>query len=121
TNRWRDELGKDKQSALANARPFHFTDALLMRPLHAGEAGYIYVLEEQLLEETQPLPGSNKPARVWRSFYVISELAAPNSGQAHVLRRFWFDRNDQARLAKQQLFDGHTGLVTEVAYSNYKR
>lgn len=119
--RWREKLGKDKQSALANARPFHFTDALLMRPLRVGEAGYTYGLEEQLLEETQVLPGNNNPARVWRSFYVISELETSGNGQARTRRRFWFDRNNQARLAKQQLFDERGELMTEVSYAGYQK
>jgi hypothetical protein len=116
---WREKLGKDKQSALANARPFHFTDALLMRPLRVGEAGFTYGLEEQLLEETQVLSG--KPAKVWRRFYVISELEGTSQGQARVRRRFWFDRHDQVRLAKQQLFAERGGLVTEVSYSSYQK
>ena len=119
--RWREKLGKDKQSALANARPFHFTDALLMRPLRVGEAGYTYGLEEQLLEETQVLPDGKKTAKVWRSFYVISELETPSSGPARTRRRFWFDRNDKLQLAKQQLFDERGNLVTEVAYSAYQK
>lgn len=119
--RWREKLGKDKQSALANARPFHFTDALLMRPLRIGEAGYTYGLEEQLLEETQVLPGDKKASKVWRSFYVISELEASGNGPARVRRRFWLDRSDNLRLAKQQLFDERGGLVTEVSYSSYQK
>src|SRR5262245_24996117 len=119
--RWREQLGKEKQSALANARPFHFTDALLMRPLLLGEAGYAYSVEEQLLEETQVLPGNNRPAKVWRSFYVVSELEAVGNGRARVRRRFWFDRNNQVQLAKQQLFDQRGELMTEVFYSNYQK
>jgi hypothetical protein len=118
---WRERLGKDKQSALANARPFHFTDALLMRPLRLGEAGYTYSLEEQLLEDAQVLQGEKKASKVWRSFYVISELEVPGGGQARPRRRFWFDRNNQVRLAKQQLFDERGGLVTEVSYSSYQQ
>ncbi len=119
--RWREKLGKERQSALANARPFHFTDALLMRPLRVGEAGYTYGLEEQLLEETQVLPGNKKTAKVWRSFYVISELETSSSGQARTRRRFWFDRNDKLQLAKQQLFNERGELVTEVSYSAYQK
>ena len=118
---WRERLGKDKQSALANARPFHFTEALLMRPLRVGQAGLAYLKEEQLLEESLVLPGAKTASRVWRSFYVLSELELTGDGQARVQRRFWFDRNDQLKLAKQQLFDGQGSLVTEVTYSAYQK
>src|SRR5690348_1514962 len=53
---------------------FHFTQILLMQPLHLGEAGYTYGLEEQLLEETVIAPDGKKTATVLRSYYVISEL-----------------------------------------------
>jgi hypothetical protein len=118
---WREKLGKDKQSALANARPFHFTEALLMRPLRVGEAGVAYMKEEQLLEESQALPGSRAASKVWHSFYVISELELTSNGLAQVRRRFWFDRTDQLKLTKQQLFDGRGSLVTEVSYSGYQK
>ncbi|NOT60072.1 MAG: hypothetical protein HOP19_07590 [Acidobacteria bacterium] len=119
--RWRERLGKDKQSALANARPFHFTDALLMRPLHAGENGYAYSVEEQLQEETETKPNQKTATRVLRSYYVMSELKLGENGLAQTLRRFWFDRTDNLQLRRQQLFDGRGGLVTEVTYSNYQK
>ena len=118
---WRERLGKDKQSALANARPFHFTEALLMRPLRVGEAGFAYFQEEQLLEESRVLPGNKSASRVWHSFYVISELELSGNGPARVRRRFWFDRSNQLKLAKQQLFDERGQLMTEVAYSDYQQ
>lgn len=120
-SQWREKLGKDKQSALANARPFHFTEALLMRPLHLGEAGFAYVQEEQLLEETLTVPGGKKTTRIARSYYVISELELLGNGQARVKRRFWFDRSGQVRLSRQQLFDERGGVLTEVSYSNYQK
>lgn len=118
---WREKLGKDKQSALANARPFHFTEALLMPPLHWGEAGFAYVQEEQLLEETLTEAGGKKTTKVLRSYYVVSELELPGNGQARVRRRFWFDRSGPLQLAKQQLFDEQGGLLTEVSYTSYQK
>ncbi|HYE75014.1 MAG TPA: hypothetical protein VEF04_16855, partial [Blastocatellia bacterium] len=43
---WREKLDKkqEQQSALINARPFHFTDALLIRPLHLDDTKYVYSL-----------------------------------------------------------------------------
>src|SRR5439155_3757632 len=106
--RWREKLGREKRSALTNARPFHFTDALMIRPLHIGEARFVYSLEEALVEEPDVSKGAKKGSRLLRSFYVISEaeLSPTEQGSARVRRRFWFDRTDQqTRLARQQVFD----------------
>lgn len=120
-SRWREKLGKDRQSALANARPFHFTQTLLLQPLHLGGAGFTYGLEEQLQEETVVSPDGKKTTKVLQSYYVISELLEKPNGPASVQRRFWFGRNNQVSLAKQQLFDERGDLVTEVYYSNYQK
>lgn len=120
-SRWREKLGKDRQSALANARPFHFTQILLMQPLHLTEAGYTYGLEEQLLEETVIAPDSKKTTKVLQSYYVVSELQENPNGPASVRRRFWFGRSGKINLARQQLFDDKAKLVTEVHYSNYQK
>ncbi len=112
---------KEQQSALLNARPFHFTDALLMRPLHSGDARFIYSLEESLVEEPDPRKGAPKGARLWHSFYVITELEAATQpgAPARARRRFWFDRLNQAQFARQQLFDEQGQVATEIEYSNY--
>ncbi len=120
-SQWRERLGKDKQSALANARPFHFTDSMLMRPLRMGESGYAYSLEEQLQEESDLKPNQKTPTRVLRSYYVVSELKLADNGQAQTLRRFWFDRTDNLQFRRQQLFDGRGELLTEVTYTNYQK
>ncbi|HYE72833.1 MAG TPA: hypothetical protein VEF04_05860, partial [Blastocatellia bacterium] len=54
-------------------------------------------------------------------YYVIAEsqLLPDASGRAQVRRRFWFNRSDQIRLARQEVFDDKTQLVTEVRYTNY--
>lgn len=120
--RWREKLGREKQSALTNARPFHFTDALMIRPLHIGEARFVYSLEEALVEEPDTSKGAKKGARLLRSFYVISEaeLSPADQGSARVRRRFWFDRTDQTRLARQQVFDERGLIATEVHYGYMK-
>lgn len=120
-SRWREKLGKDRQSALANARPFHFTQTLLMQPVHLGETGYTYGLEEQLLEETISAPDGKKTMKVLQSYYVVSELQEKPNGPASVRRRFWFGRTGQVNLVRQQLFDDKANLVTEVHYSNYQK
>jgi hypothetical protein len=120
---WREKLGRkeEQESALINARPFHFTDALLMRPLQVGEAGFVYSLAEELADEPDTRQGAKREARVLKSYYVIaeSELTPGTDGRARVRRRFWFDRTNQVRLARQEIFDAQAQLVTEVRYSNY--
>ncbi|MBS1811525.1 MAG: hypothetical protein JST84_25415 [Acidobacteria bacterium] len=124
-NQWRERLQgkKEAQSAFINARPFHFTDALLVRPLQIGKAGFTYSLQEELLEEPDTKLGAKKGARVIRSFYVISEIEITDPAKSFGIlkRRFWFDRNDKLQLKRQQVFDGKGGLVTDVRYLNYTK
>lgn len=124
---WRAKLGDKGRSALVAARPFHFTEALMMRPLNlppnVDAPRFTYSIEEALVEEADPNPKAQKGARVLRSFYVISEveLAAESQGLSRVRRRFWFDRTDNVRFVRQQIFDGKGELATEVRYANYRK
>jgi hypothetical protein len=115
--------GKEKESAIASARPFHFTEALMMRPLMLNDPRFVFGIEEALVEESDTRPGAKKDARLIRSFYVISEVEVSLEGQgpSRVRRRFWFDRGNGARFARQQLFDQQGQLATEVQYSDYKK
>ncbi len=120
---WRAKLGERGKSALASARPFHFTEALMMRPLALNDSRFVYGIEEALAEEPDTRPGAKRGARILRSFYVISEVELPSAGQGpgRVRRRFWFDRANGARFARQQIFDEQGRLATEAQYSDYKR
>lgn len=115
--------GKEKESAIASARPFHFTEALMMRPLLLNDQRFVFWIEEALVEEPDTRPGAKKGARLIRSFYVIPELEVSLEGQgpSRVRRRFWFDRGNGARFARQQIFDQQGQLATEVLYSDYKK
>ena len=114
---------KEKESALSSARPFHFTEALMMRPLLLNDPRFDFGLEEALVEEADTRPGAKKGARLIRSFYVISEHEVSTEGHApsRVRRRFWFDRGNGALFARQQIFDQQGQLTTEVQYSDYKK
>lgn len=124
-SQWREKIQakKEAQSAFINARPFHFTDALLVRPLQVGKTGFTYSLQEELIEEPDARPGAKKGARVIRSFYVISEIEIidPAKSFGILKRRFWFDRNDKLQLKRQQVFNEKSELVTDVRYSNYTK
>jgi len=120
---WKAKLGDEGKKALASARPFHFTDALMMRPLVLNDPRFVFGIEEALVEEPDTRQGAKKGARILRSFYVISELEIPPEGvgPSRVLRRFWFDRANGARFARQQIFDQQGQLATEALYSDYKK
>lgn len=123
-SRWREKLqGKKEaqQSGFINARPFHFTDALLVRPLQIGQPGLVYNVQEELSEEPDTRPGAKKNARVIRSFYVVSEMQITDTTKniGVLKRRFWFDRNSDLLLKRQQVFDAKGRLITDIHYSNY--
>lgn len=122
---WREKLGEKANSGLVAARPFHFTEALMMRPLAANDSRFTYSMEEALVEQADPNPKAPKNSRLLRSFYVISEieLGVPGMGTgiSRVNRRFWFDRTDAAKFVRQQIFDAKGSLTTEVYYSDYKK
>ncbi|HEY7183640.1 MAG TPA: hypothetical protein VIC84_19575 [Blastocatellia bacterium] len=114
---------KEKESSLSSARPFHFTEALMMRPVALNDPRFGFTIEEALVEEADTRPEAKKGARILHSYYVISESeASPEAqGPARVRRRFWFDRLNGARFARQQIFDQQGQLATEVLYSDYKK
>ncbi|MBK7597627.1 MAG: hypothetical protein IPJ07_03510 [Acidobacteria bacterium] len=122
-SKWREMLGDKGKSALVSARPFHFTDSLMMRPLNFNDQKYRYSIEEALIEEPDLRQTAKKGARIIRSFYVIteSELSAGSSAPSIVRRKFWFDRTNQNRFSRQQVFDRQGVLITEVDYSDYKK
>jgi hypothetical protein len=118
---WRARLGDKGKSAFVAARPFHFTEALMMRPLLLTDARFTYSMEEMLVEEDDRRKEAKRGARALRSFYVISEieLAGPEQGLSRLRRRFWFDRTEGARFKRQQIFDERGAIATEVVYSAY--
>jgi hypothetical protein len=118
---WRESLGDKGKSALTAARPFHFTEMLMMRPINFEL--FTYSFEESHLIEPDTRRGSKKGVRVIRSYYVITELELGSSASrpARVNRRFWFDRTDGGTFCRQQLFDNHNQLATDIYYSDYKR
>ena len=66
---WLQKLkGKEKESALSSARPFHFTETLMMRPMALNDPRFVFGIEETLVEEADARQGAKKGARVLRSF-----------------------------------------------------
>lgn len=103
--------------ALSNMRPQHFTDALLIRPIDERAPGLIYVQSEFFQSEKEPAGKK----RIVRGYYLLDEIQPSNDGAARLLRRFWFDRVNGIRLARQQTFDEKGTLVTDVSYGDLKK
>jgi hypothetical protein len=111
------------RSALANLRPQHLTDALLVRPvLPRTDSGLVYAQSEFYQEETDPTKprAGRAPGRVVRGYYLLDELAPGGATGARLLRRFWFDRVGSIRLARLQTFDNAGALITDVTYTEAK-
>jgi len=106
-------------NALSNLRPQHLTDALMIRPIDLHAPGLIYAQSEFYQSEKDPAPQSTK--RVVRGYYLLDELQPGNDGSARLLRRFWFDRVNGVRLARQQTFDEKGVLITDVSYGESKK
>ena len=92
----------------------------MMRPLHLGDARFTYSMEEALVEEPDSTPKAAKGARVLRSFYVIAEVEL-GQGTSRIVRRFWFDRTNNSKFTRQQIFDVRGDLATEVTYTDYRK
>ncbi|MFN2453541.1 MAG: hypothetical protein ABR577_04910 [Pyrinomonadaceae bacterium] len=108
-------------SVLANLRPQHFTDALLIVPIlpHA-ESRLVYAQSEIYQEERDTRP-DKRNARVVRGYYLLDELSPGDAGTARLVRRFWFDRVGGIRLARLQTFDASGVLTTDVSFSDAKQ
>jgi hypothetical protein len=116
----KDAKQKEKEtvSALSNLRPQHLTDAFMIPPIEAN-SGSIYVQSEFFQEEADTRRQAKKGDRVMRGYYFLEEFSQP-SGDAKLVRRFWFDRVGGIRLARVQTFDDKGALITDVSYSNEK-
>ncbi|HVF51060.1 MAG TPA: hypothetical protein VNA19_13280 [Pyrinomonadaceae bacterium] len=107
-------------SALSSLRPQHVTDALMVLPVAAPDSNLIYAQTESFEEEADTRPKAKKGARVVRAYYMLVELRPEASGRARVLRRFWFDRVGELRLARLQTYDDAGRLATDVIYREPK-
>ena len=106
-------------NALSNLRPQHLTDALMIRPIDLHAPGLIYAQSEFYQSEKDPAPQSTK--RVVRGYYLLDELQPGDNGAASLLRRFWFDRVNGVRLARQQTFNEKGVLITDVSYGESRK
>ena len=112
---------KETVNALSNLRPQHLTDALMLTPIpDPAQSGLTYVRSEFYQEEPDNSARAKRGGRIVRGYYLLEELSQPNAGEARLLRRFWFDRVNGIRLARQQSFDNGGLLITDVSYWDEK-
>ena len=109
---------KETVSALSNLRPQHLTDAFMIRPIEPNNS-FIYAQSEFFQEEADNRRNASKNSRIMRAYYLLEEFST-TSGDAKMLRRFWFDRVNGIRLARVQSYDDRGRLITDVAYFNEK-
>jgi hypothetical protein len=109
-------------SAFSGLRPQHFTDALLLRPVGniGADKNLLYVRSEAFAEDIDTRPKAKKDSRVVRGYYQLDEIAQQPDGRGHLLRRFWFDRYGEIRLARLQTFGERGELTTDVVYRDPK-
>ena len=112
---------KETVNALSNLRPQHLTDALMISPIpETTQSGLTYARSEYYQEEPDSRPQAKGGVRVVRGYYLLEEFSQPVSGEAHLRRRFWFDRVGIIRLARIQSFDDRGLLVTDVSTLHFR-
>lgn len=108
-------------NAFSNLRPQHLTDALMVSGIQdPAQSGLTYVRSEFYQEEPDNRPQAKAGMRVVRGYYLLEEYSQPSSGEARLLRRFWFDRLGAIRLARLQSFNDQGLLITDVSYWDEK-
>jgi hypothetical protein len=107
---------KQNVNAFSNLRPQHFTDAMLVRPIDTQN--YAYVTTTTLQEEVdfELLKKKSPVAWVLRGYYLLDEFRKEADGTLKISRRFWFDRVDGIRLARQQIFDEKGEIESDIVY-----
>jgi outer membrane murein-binding lipoprotein Lpp len=109
-----DGAVKKNVNAFANLRPQHFTDAMLVRPT---DESHVYTQSTIFQIEEDDTHSKKSPLhRVTRGYYLLDEFAKKGEGQLVISRRFWFDRVGGIRLARQQIFDNHGEIESDIVY-----
>ena len=106
---------KQNVNAFASLRPQHFTDAMMMRPIDTENYTY---LKSTITQEEIELDEKKKRPKSWflRGYYILEEFKKNGDGTLKISRRFWFDRVNSIRLARQQLFDCTGEIEADIVY-----
>jgi hypothetical protein len=111
---------KQTVNALSNLRPQHLTDALMISPIVVGPQSPVTYVQSEFYQEEADARPERTGTRVVRGYYLLEEISQTGTGDARLLRRFWFDRVNGIRLARIQSFDENGLLITDVAYWDEK-
>jgi hypothetical protein len=105
--------------ALANIRPQHITDAVIIKPIPL-DGRLEYFKEEDKEVEPNPKP-TRKTKMISRTYDVLYVLQREEGGRLHVRRKFWFDRTREGvPLVRQQTFENGDGrLGSDVTYEDF--
>jgi len=107
---------KQNVKAFANLRPQHFTDAMLVRPIDTEKCAYLTSTITQEEVDFELLKKKSPLAWVLRGYYLLDEFRKESDGSLKMTRRFWFDRVDGIRLARQQIFDAKGEIDSDIVY-----
>jgi len=97
-----NEVTHVSQTKLENLRPAHFLDAILVRPIRAGDK----LLLENFTDEDD-------------AFYIVHIVREPEPGKLILRRTIWFSRTD-LQLARQLILDDAGNILTDARYSQWK-
>jgi hypothetical protein len=107
---------KQNVNAFANLRPQHFTEAMLVRPIDTQNYSYLTSTITQEEVDFELLKRKSPLAWVLRGYYLLDEFRKEADGSLKISRRFWFDRVDRIRLARQQIFDEKGEIESDIVY-----
>lgn len=107
---------KQNVNAFSNLRPQHFTDAMLVRPVDTENYSYLTSTITQEEVDMDLLKKKSPTAWVLRGYYLLDEFRKESDGTMKIVRRFWFDRVDKIRLARQQIFDAKGEVESDIVY-----
>lgn len=114
---------KDPQVAraggLVNMRPQHITDSFLIKPISDAERNDVFREEVPVVEPDTRADKKNR--MIEKLYYVVYVIERNDKGQAHLRRKFWFDRTQKdTPMVRQQTFENGEGrLASDVTYSEW--
>jgi outer membrane lipoprotein-sorting protein len=97
-----NEIVRPSPNKIENLRPSHFLDALIVRPVEAGDK----MLLENFTDEDN-------------AFYILHLVREPKPGELRLTRTIWFSRTD-LQLARQLILDDSGNILTDARYSQWK-
>jgi len=98
-----NRVDKPSPNKIANLRPFHFLDALMVRPLDPDR-------ETALLEN---FTDEDNAA------YIVHIVEKRSSGEVELKRDVWFERVG-LRMVRQKIFDAKGNILTDARYDQWQ-